>query len=154
MDVRGLMAVLLAGPLFLAACQPGTAPAGPSSPLAPAPAAPQHVLRIVTTDLPTNFSAKPLAAAGGATGVFESSAGFLFNATFALLDERGHESPYLAESLPQLDTDTWKVFPDGTMETTYRLRPNVTWHDGAPLTAEDFVFAWQVFATPDYGVSS
>ena len=40
-----------------------------------------------------------------------------------------------AESLPQLNTDTWRVGSDGRMETTYRLRPNLTWHDGAPLTA-------------------
>ena len=26
------------------------------------------------------------------------------------------------------------VFPDGRMETTYRLKPDLTWHDGAPLT--------------------
>ena len=40
------------------------------------------------------------------------------------------------------------------METTYRLRPNLTWHDGAPLTAEDFVFSWRVYANPDLGLSS
>jgi peptide/nickel transport system substrate-binding protein len=39
------------------------------------------------------------------------------------------------------------------METTYRLKPNLTWHDGHPLTADDFVFAWQVYATPELGVS-
>jgi peptide/nickel transport system substrate-binding protein len=34
------------------------------------------------------------------------------------------------------------------METTYRLRPNLTWHDGEPLTAQDFTFAVIVYATP------
>ena len=62
--------------------------------------------------------------------------------------------PYLAESLPQLDSNTWKVFPDGTMETTYRLKPNLVWHDGRPLTADDFTFSWQVYSTPAYGVSN
>ncbi len=33
------------------------------------------------------------------------------------------------------------------METTYKLRPGATWHDGAALTAEDFVFAWRVYST-------
>src|SRR5581483_253381 len=41
----------------------------------------------------------------------------------------------------------------GTMETTYRLKPNLTWHDGAPLTSDDFVFSWQVYATPSLGAS-
>jgi ABC-type transport system substrate-binding protein len=39
------------------------------------------------------------------------------------------------------------------MQTTYRLHSNLTWHDGAPLTAEDFVFGWQVYSTPELGVS-
>lgn len=78
----------------------------------------------------------------------------LFNATLDFLDERETPVAYLAEAIPQLNTDTWRVFPDGRMETTYRLRPNLTWHDGTPLSAEDFVFAGQVFRTPELGVSS
>src|SRR5205085_2800972 len=56
--------------------------------------------------------------------------------------------------LPQLNTDSWKVFPDGTMETTYRLRPNLVWHDGAPLTADDWVFSRQVYNNPEVGQAS
>lgn len=35
--------------------------------------------------------------------------------------------------------------------TTYtvKLRPNLTWHDGQPLTAEDVVFTYQVIQNPD-----
>src|SRR5205823_288854 len=58
------------------------------------------------------------------------------------------------ETLPQLNTDTWRVFPDGRMETTYRLKPGLSWHDGAPLTAEDFVFTADVYRYPDYGTAS
>jgi len=75
----------------------------------------------------------------------------LFNATLGLVDDKAHHRPELAETLPELHTDSWKVFPDGRMETTYRLKPNLTWHDGHPLTAEDFVFAWRVYATPELG---
>jgi peptide/nickel transport system substrate-binding protein len=39
------------------------------------------------------------------------------------------------------------------METVYRLRPGATWHDGRPLHAEDFVFAWRVNTTPDFGIA-
>src|SRR5205823_10748150 len=39
------------------------------------------------------------------------------------------------------------VFPDGMMETTYRLRGGLAWHDGLPLTADDFAFAWRVYRT-------
>jgi peptide/nickel transport system substrate-binding protein len=62
--------------------------------------------------------------------------------------------PVLAQAVPQLNTDSWKVFPDGRMETTYRLRPNLTWHDGQPLTADDMVFSRLVDAARvDYGLT-
>jgi peptide/nickel transport system substrate-binding protein len=76
----------------------------------------------------------------------------LFNASFDLIDDRGVAQPYLAEALPQLNTDSWKVFPDGKMETTYRLKPNLVWHDGTPLTADDWVFAHKVYTTPEFGL--
>ncbi len=76
----------------------------------------------------------------------------LFNADLVLIDNTGAARPYLAEALPQLNTDTWQVFPDGRMETTYRLRPNLTWHDGRPLTAEDFAFAWRAYTAPGVGM--
>ncbi|MSQ23110.1 MAG: hypothetical protein EXR58_00940 [Chloroflexi bacterium] len=73
----------------------------------------------------------------------------LLNAGLAMLDGQEVARPYLAVQLPRLDTDTWRLLPDGEMETTYALRPNLTWHDGSRLSAEDFVFAWRVYA--DYG---
>src|SRR5207244_9965308 len=76
----------------------------------------------------------------------------LFNASLALFDDKGLARPYLAEALPQLNTDTWRVLPDGRMETTYRLRDNLTWHDGASLTAEDFAFAFRVYKDPGLGL--
>src|SRR5581483_2355419 len=78
---------------------------------------------------------------------------FLFNGTLDFVDEREQAQPYLAEALPKLNTDTWQVLPDGRMQTTYHLRPNLTWHDGTALSADDFVFAWGVYSTPEFGVS-
>jgi peptide/nickel transport system substrate-binding protein len=72
----------------------------------------------------------------------------LFRAALTQRDQFRVPQPELAEALPQLNTDTWKVFPDGQMETTYRLRPNLTWQDGEPLTAEDFVFTIRVHQEP------
>jgi peptide/nickel transport system substrate-binding protein len=77
-----------------------------------------------------------------------------FNAFLALVDGTGEARPYLAETLPRLGTASWQVFADGRMETVHRLRPNLTWQDGQPLTAEDFVFGWQVSRTPGLGVFS
>jgi len=93
---------------------------------------------------PASLASKPLRESG--SGV--SSTTRLFNAELDFEDGRAGTRPYLAEALPQLNSDSWRVFPDGRMETTYRLRPNATWHDGTLLSAEDFVFAWQVFTAP------
>src|SRR5437762_5159476 len=68
-----------------------------------------------------------------------------FNAGLAINDERDVPRPYLAEALPQLNSESWRVSPDGRMETTHRLRSGLTWQDGTPLTADDFVFAYQVY---------
>lgn len=75
----------------------------------------------------------------------------LFNAGLVIIDGQEVPRPYLAQQLPQLQGDTWRVSPDGRMETTYLLRPNLVWHDGAPLSAEDFVFAWRVYGGGEAG---
>jgi peptide/nickel transport system substrate-binding protein len=78
----------------------------------------------------------------------------LFNAGLSLRDGQGNFHPYLAEALPQLNTDSWKLLPDGRMETIYRLRPNLVWQDGKPLTADDFLFAHELYSTPEVGQAS
>jgi peptide/nickel transport system substrate-binding protein len=65
-----------------------------------------------------------------------------------LTDTSSEPQPALAEELPSLENGTWKVNPDGTMETTWRLRPNIKWHDGEPFTADDIVFGWEVLRDP------
>jgi peptide/nickel transport system substrate-binding protein len=100
---------------------------------------------------PESLASKPLREVGGAGK--PRTAMRAFNAALVINDERELPRPYLAEARPQLNTDTWRLLPDGRMETTYRLRPNLTWHDGAPLAADDFVFAWRVYATPELGLA-
>ena len=72
----------------------------------------------------------------------------------AVYDNRGNALPQLAVELPSLARGTWVVRPDGTMQTVYRIRPGITWHDGAPLTAQDFVFGWTVVMDPDLPVEN
>ena len=136
--------------LFGAACAP--VPAQPSAPSgAPAvPASPNRTLIMIARGEPTNLGAVRMVSAGPAGREIAR----LFFATLDFADERGNAQPYLAEVLPQLNTDTWRVFPDGRMETTYRLRPNLTWHDGTPLVAEDYVFGWRAYAHPGMGVAA
>src|SRR5581483_4048204 len=52
--------------------------------------------------------------------------------------------PRLAQDVPSTDNGEWVVNPDGTMVTTWRIRPNVLWQDGTPFTSADMLFASQV----------
>ena len=50
----------------------------------------------------------------------------LFAATLGAWSLQETPFPILAEAVPQLNTDTWKVFPDGRMETTSaQARPDL-----------------------------
>ncbi len=82
--------------------------------------------------------------AGGANQV-----AFLIKRTLTTLDEQGQLQPDLAASLPSLDRGDWRVDPDGTMEQTWRLNPNAKWHDGRPISSDDFVFGWEVETDPN-----
>jgi peptide/nickel transport system substrate-binding protein len=150
---KGLFTVIVALVAALAACAPPAAPASPqaSGPVgASEPTVPDRRLVIAVRGEPPSLAMKPLLPfSGSLTPPLR-----LFNATLDFLDEREVPHPYLAEALPRVNTDTWRVFPDGRMETTYRLRPNLAWQDGAPLSAEDFVFAWRVYSTPDFGLAT
>ncbi len=65
-----------------------------------------------------------------------------------VLDDGGEPHPRLVVEAPSQAKGTWTVNADGTMETTWRLRPGVTWHNGEPLRPEDFVFGWRVARDP------
>ncbi len=99
---------------------------------------------------PPTLAARSLITQGSSLGIPPR----FFNATLDLYDIREQSHPQLAEALPQFDTDTWRLFPDGRMETRYTLRPNLTWHDGTPLAPEDFAFALRVYQTPELGSAS
>lgn len=43
---------------------------------------------------------------------------------------------------------SWDVSPDGLVYT-FHLRPGLTWSDGAPLTARDFLWSWRRVLTPE-----
>src|SRR5205814_573088 len=75
----------------------------------------------------------------------------LFNAGFYLADLHGVAQPLLIEQGPSLNTGSWRVNPDGSMDTIYRLRGDLAWHDRTPLTADDLVLSWKMAKHPDYG---
>ena len=60
------------------------------------------------------------------------------------LDNQSRPYPEVALRLPAVEDGSWMLHVDGTMETTYKLRPGVLWHDGTPMVADDWVFGWEV----------
>src|SRR3954463_15388224 len=84
--------------LVLSGCQPST-PRPTQSADAPATDAPQvsRTLIMVTRLEPVSLATKPLQQAG----TLLASTRRVYNATLALLDDRGAPLPYLAEALPQ-----------------------------------------------------
>lgn len=97
---------------------------------------------MVTRGEPESLATAPLV--NGSARSF-TSIPRLFNAGLVLLDGQESPRPYLAQAMPQLQEDSWQLLDGGRMETTYVLRPNLTWQDGAPLLASDFAFGWEVY---------
>jgi len=82
------------------------------------------------------------AGAGGTPGL--DAVEELVNAGLSQWDASGVLQPRLGEVVPSLENGQWRVLSDGRMETTFRIKPNVQWHDGGPLTADDLAFTVMV----------
>ncbi|HEY3117063.1 MAG TPA: ABC transporter substrate-binding protein [Chloroflexota bacterium] len=109
----------------------------------------EHTLVTAVRSEPNTLAERPIQTAAAFAGL--NLVRRFANAELTLLDDKLVRRSYLAEALPQLNSDTWRVSADGQMETTWHLRPGVTWHDGAPFTSQDFTFAWQLYSTPELG---
>jgi peptide/nickel transport system substrate-binding protein len=125
------------GPLLPSPIRPGAPPADPAA------GAPKTLIIGVLAE-PTGFG--PLhthTSGGGAHQIEEIPQRFLVG-----LDSRSRPFPELAAELPSLERGTWLIRADGTMETTFSLRQNVRWHDRSLMTADDWVFGWEVDRNP------
>jgi peptide/nickel transport system substrate-binding protein len=70
----------------------------------------------------------------------------------AEMDPNGNIFPELAASLPTLENgDVVQDEQAGTMDVTWRLRQDVVWQDGEPVTADDVVFTYEAIVNPDTG---
>lgn len=138
-------ALLVVG-LMLAGCLPGTGPAEPgTAPGGPAAAAGPKTLRLGMTAGEGPTEGIPT---GASTGVAEYA--HTFHAGLTVFDAQDRLVPRVAEKVPTVGDGDWKVFPDGQMEVTWKLRPNVKWHDGVPATAGDFAFGLQVIQDREF----
>jgi peptide/nickel transport system substrate-binding protein len=68
------------------------------------------------------------------------------------IDPQGNVFPELAAELPTIenggvdfDEDEW------TMDVTWKLRDDIFWADGEPVTADDVIFSWETATDPEMG---
>ena len=128
-----------------------------------APFATQLLAHAGLAQVPTNAEYKPTKAGGGgplkmlfwqaatllnphfAVGTKDQEGSRIFYEPLAAWDPEGHLVPVLAAEIPDLENGG--LSPDG-MSVTWRLRKDVSWHDGRPFTADDVVFNWEYAADP------
>ena len=122
--------------------EPGAAGPGQA---APAPSAAPKRMTIGITGEPKGWG--PFHTSTTIGGLNEIIA--LATRSLTLIDGQNSVQPELAVSVPSLERGDWLINADGTMDQTWKLRPGLKWHDGQPLTADDFVFAWEVSSNPE-----
>ena len=105
-----------------------------------------RVMTIAIPSEPSGMSDKLFQAASDVDNIFQG--GLMY------LDDTDTPRPLLAARPPSQADGTWVVSPDGTMRTTYTLKPDLKWQDGHPLTADDFVFAHAVYTDDEIPVST
>ncbi|MEJ7812966.1 MAG: peptide ABC transporter substrate-binding protein [Gemmatimonadaceae bacterium] len=62
--------------------------------------------------------------------------------------------PLLAAEVPTRENGLVVLRPDGGMDVTWKLRPGVRWHDGAPFTSADVKFTVDALNDPAYNPES
>jgi peptide/nickel transport system substrate-binding protein len=80
-----------------------------------------------------------------AVGFKDSEACRIFYEPLAGWDADANLVPVLATEIP--DIANGGLARDG-LSVTWRLKPDVRWHDGVPLTADDLVFNWEYASDP------
>ncbi len=135
-----MRSVLLVAFLAVAACAaPGAPSSDRTSPAGSLQARPSRVSIAIGAEIDT------LATKFEGGNTFASEFHFMTNSPLAIRNAQGIASPLLAAELPSQDVGTWIVRPDGSMRTTWKIRPNAVWHDGQPVTSRDFAFALRVY---------
>jgi peptide/nickel transport system substrate-binding protein len=69
-------------------------------------------------------------------------------------DEKMNVVPLLAAEVPTLQNGGVRLRPDGGMDVTWKIRPNVFWHDGRPFTSADVKFTVDALNSPSYNPES
>lgn len=73
----------------------------------------------------------------------------------ASVDPNGEVYPVIAAELPTVENGGVVVDEDAwTMDVTWKMRDDIYWADGEPLTADDVVFTWNALSDEEGGIWS
>ena len=138
--------------IILVGCRPtpseSTTPADSAAPAAPTSPAetPEKVVTFAIAEDPPSFN--PLVADTG----YDALVSRLVMMGMTTLDPQGQVIPRLAAELPTLENGGVVVDEDaGTMDVTWKMRPDVSWADGEKVTADDVIFTYDAITNPDTG---
>lgn len=148
----GLAAVSVLCLFILVGCRPtpseSTIPADSAAQAAPtSPAQGQEkVVTFAIAEDPPSFN--PLVADTG----YDTLVSRLVMMGMTTIDPQGQVIPRLAAELPTLENGGVVVDETtGTMDVTWKMRPDVSWEDGEKVTADDVIFTYDAITNPDTG---
>src|SRR5438034_11150900 len=146
---QGLVRLTFVALVFLVTLASGCAPGAPAPTSGAGPAQPRApiTLTIGVQNGPTSFMSVPYGGSPSQGGTQHDR--YVGHDFLVVQDEVGAWIPHLAVEKPSLEKGTWVVNPDGTMDVTWQIRPNVTWHDGTPFTSDDLLFTLGVKTDPE-----
>lgn len=130
---------------LLLGCPRPTAPSSTTTAGAATPAPKKRVVVGITQEPDTLFM--PFKEMNAAEHIGRPGALML-----TAFDERWQLMPQAAEAIPTMENGGVVKNADGTMTVTWRLKEGLAWADGVAVSADDFVFGWQVMTDPDLEV--
>lgn len=139
-------AVSLAAALLMAACGGGTPAPSPSA--AGTSAATKPTDRLVV-----GYDREPDTLNRFSTHILEDIETCVVEG-LVTTNEKMEVVPLLAASVPTVENGGVVLRKDGGMDVTWKLRPEVTWHDGTPHTSADVKFTVEAINSPAYNPES
>lgn len=131
--------------LTIVSCSPTSAqPSDTEEPSSPAGS--EKSITIVIPEDPPSFN--PMVADTG----YDALVMELVLLGMADIDPNGNVFPELAAELPTVDNGGVAIDEDaGTMSVTWKMREDIEWSDGTPVTADDVLFTWNAISDPVNG---
>jgi len=141
MKKRMLILFLMIG-LLLSACAPaGGETAAPAEPAASGGEGGTVTLLIPEEPTTLNYF-------GGEAAIIRQVAEATSMTGLVTINEKGEFVPMLAAELPVSENGG---ISEDHLTVTWKLRPDLKWSDGEPITSDDIKFTWEVLSNPESG---